>query len=155
MFSQSSSNILVKFRQPAIFEPDDIGKSCIPQKKSLNRGRWKFVQGFLLRYITHSYVIWLKNGRLSKFDENIGIWIWSVSFFIVGLHMHTIPQNKDEFTINNLFHCCEALIFTQPLVYEFLCSLIFMAHPVYKRRMKLAFSFSTNLKNSKRLVNIF
>ena len=44
--------------------------------------------------------------------------------------MHTVPQNKDEFTINNLSYCCEALIFTQPLVYEFLCGLIFMAHPV-------------------------
>ena len=55
---------------------------------------------------------------------------WSVSFFKVGLHMHTVPQNKDKFTINNLFYCCEGLIFTQPLVYEFLCGLIFMAHPV-------------------------
>ena len=44
--------------------------------------------------------------------------------------MHTVPQNKDEFTINNLFYCCEALIFTHPLVYEFLCGLIFMGHPV-------------------------
>ena len=31
------------------------------------------IQGFLLRYTTLSCVIWLKNGRLSKFDENIGI----------------------------------------------------------------------------------
>ena len=37
MFYQSYSNILVKLRQPAIFEPDDIGKSYIPQKKALNR----------------------------------------------------------------------------------------------------------------------
>ena len=44
--------------------------------------------------------------------------------------MHTVPQNKYKFTINNLFYCCEALIFTQPLVYEFLCGLIFMGHPV-------------------------
>ena len=44
--------------------------------------------------------------------------------------MHTVPQNKDKFTINNLFYCCEALIFTHPLVYEFLCGLIFMGHPV-------------------------
>ena len=44
--------------------------------------------------------------------------------------MHTVPRNKDKFTINNLFYCCEALIFTQPLVYEFLCGLIFMGHPV-------------------------
>ena len=26
-------------RQPAIFEPDDIGKSYLPQKKALNRSR--------------------------------------------------------------------------------------------------------------------
>ena len=32
------------------------------------------IQGFLLRYITLSYIIWLKKCRLSKFDENIGIW---------------------------------------------------------------------------------
>ena len=44
--------------------------------------------------------------------------------------MHTVPQNKDKFTINNLFYCCKALIFTHPLVYEFLCGLIFMGHPV-------------------------
>ena len=44
--------------------------------------------------------------------------------------MHTIPQIKDKFTINNLFYCCKGLIFTQPLIYEFLCGLIFMAHPV-------------------------
>ena len=56
---------------------------------------------------------------------------WSVSFFKVGLHMHTVPQNKDEFTINNLSYCCEALIFTHPLVYMVLCDLIFMGHPVY------------------------
>ena len=44
--------------------------------------------------------------------------------------MHTVPQNEDKFTINNLFYCCEALIFTHPLVYEFLCGLIFMGHPL-------------------------
>ena len=32
------------------------------------------ILNFLLRYITLSYVIWLKNGRFSKFDQNI--WIW-------------------------------------------------------------------------------
>ena len=31
--------------------------------------------GFLLRYITLSYVIWLKNGRLSNIDKNIEIWL--------------------------------------------------------------------------------
>ena len=44
--------------------------------------------------------------------------------------MHTVPQNKDKFTINNLFYCCEALIFTHPLVYEFLCGPKYMATPV-------------------------
>ena len=29
--------------------------------------------------------------------------------------MHTVPQNKDKFTINESFYCCEALNFTQPL----------------------------------------
>ena len=36
MFYQSYSNILIKLRQPAIYEPDDIGKSYVPQKKALN-----------------------------------------------------------------------------------------------------------------------
>ena len=44
--------------------------------------------------------------------------------------MQTVPQKKDEFTSNNLFYHFEALIFTQPLVYKFLCGLIFMGHPV-------------------------
>ena len=43
----------------------------------------------------------------------------SVSFFKVGLHIHNVPQNKDEFIINNLFYCYKALTFTQPLVHEF------------------------------------
>ena len=56
---------------------------------------------------------------------------WSVSFLKVGLHMHTVPQNRDKFTINNLFYCCKALIFTHPLVYEFLCGPKHMATPVH------------------------
>ena len=36
-------------------------------------------------------------------------------------NMHTVAQNRDRFTINNLFHCCKAVTFTHPLVYEFLC----------------------------------
>ena len=44
--------------------------------------------------------------------------------------MHTLPQNKDKFTINNLFYCCEALISTHPLVYEFLCGPKHTATPV-------------------------
>ena len=79
---------------------------------------------------------------MSSGSKMVGCLIWqedwnmtgktllSVSFFQVGLLMHTVPQNKDKFTINNLFYCCEALIFTHPLVYKFLCGLIFMGHPV-------------------------
>ena len=44
--------------------------------------------------------------------------------------MHTVPQNKDKFTINNLYYCCEGLIFTHPLVYEFICDPKHMATPV-------------------------
>ena len=58
MFYRSYSNILVKLRQPAIWVLSFFS-----------------IQGFLLRYKTLSYVIWLKNGRLSKFDKNIGIWL--------------------------------------------------------------------------------
>ena len=47
--------------------------------------------------------------------------LWSVPFLKVGLHMHTVPQNKDKFAINNLSYCCKALTFTHSLVYEFLC----------------------------------
>ena len=50
--------------------------------------------------------------------------------------MHTVPQNKGKFTINNLLYCCKALIFTHPLVYEFLCGLIFMGHPVFINYVK-------------------
>ena len=45
--------------------------------------------------------------------------------------MHTVPQNRDKFTINNLFYCYKALIFTHPLVYEFLCGPKHMAIPVH------------------------
>ena len=37
--------------------------------------------------------------------------------------MHIVPQNKDEFIINNLFYCCEALIFTHPFWYKFMYGL--------------------------------
>ena len=47
--------------------------------------------------------------------------------------MHTVPQNKDKFTRNNLFNCCNTLIFTHPLVYDFLCSPKHMATPVLQR----------------------
>ena len=39
MFYQSYSNILIKLRQPTIFETDNVGKSYMPQKKALNRCR--------------------------------------------------------------------------------------------------------------------
>ena len=75
-FYQSSSNFLIIIWWLAISEPVDIGKSHIPQKKALNKSKQKYLYfGLFLRYITLSYVIWLKNGRLSKFDENIGIWL--------------------------------------------------------------------------------
>ena len=51
--------------------------------------------------------------------------------------MHTVPQNKDKFAINNLFHCCEALIFTHPLVYEFLRGPKHMGTPVMLDASKL------------------
>ena len=49
--------------------------------------------------------------------------------------MHTVPQNKDKFAINNLFHCCEALIFTHLLVYEFLRDPKHMGTPVLPQTM--------------------
>ena len=44
--------------------------------------------------------------------------------------MHTVSQNKDKFTRNNLFCCYETLIFTHPFLYEFLCGPKHMATPV-------------------------
>ena len=44
--------------------------------------------------------------------------------------MHTVPQNKDKFTIDNLFYCCKALNFTHPQVFEFLCGPKHMGNPV-------------------------
>ena len=58
---------------------------------------------------------------------------WKIMTYIVfqiGLHMHTVPQNKDKFTIDYIFYCCKALLFTQSSICEFLCGLIFMSHPV-------------------------
>ena len=52
--------------------------------------------------------------------------------------MYTVPQNKDKFTINDLFYWCKALIFIQPLVYEFLSGLIFMGHPVNRGHRELS-----------------
>ena len=44
--------------------------------------------------------------------------------------MHTVPQNEDKFTINNLSYCCKALTFTQLIVYEFLCGPKHMGTPL-------------------------
>ena len=62
--------------------------------------------------------------------------LWPISFFQIGLHMHSVPQNKDKFPINNLFYCCKALLFTQSSVCEFLCGLIFMGHPVFSMQLQ-------------------
>ena len=76
MFYQSYSNILIKLRQPATFEPDNIRKSYISQKKAQRIWPTMYLySGFSFGYITLSCVIWLKNDRLSKVDENIGIWL--------------------------------------------------------------------------------
>ena len=53
--------------------------------------------------------------------------------------MHTVPQNKDKFTINNLFYCHKALIFTHPLAYEFLCGPKHMATPVDSEKVNILF----------------
>ena len=45
--------------------------------------------------------------------------------------MHTVPENKDKFTINNLSYGFKGLIFTHPLVYEFLCGPKHMGTPVW------------------------
>ena len=58
--------------------------------------------------------------------------------------MHTVPQNKDKCTINNLFDCCEALIFTYPLLYEFLWGPKHMATPVFtKKKSWILFPFAS------------
>ena len=53
--------------------------------------------------------------------------------------MLIVSQNKDRFTINNLFYCCEALIFTHPLVYEFLCGPKHMGTPVIQVASRMEF----------------
>ena len=67
MFYQSYSNILTELRQPAIFEPIDIGKSYIPQKKALNRGTGlvicfglSFEELILLLRSSHFYTLFSK-----------------------------------------------------------------------------------------------
>ena len=73
--------------------------------------------------------------------------------------MHIVPQNKDKFTIGNLFHCCEALIFTHPLVYEFLCGPKHMATPVkylvqsrlLTENLRYLFRLPNKMQNSKNI----
>ena len=63
MFCYSYSITLAKLRHPLIFEPDDIWKSYILQKKPwIEMQDGAYVLGFLLRYITYSYGIRLKKG---------------------------------------------------------------------------------------------
>ena len=117
MLYQSYSNILIKHRQSANFEPDDIGKSYVPQKKALN----SFLDIYL--YLGLSFEVY--NSFLCHLAQKwqvVYVWweywnvtgktFWSLSFLKVGLHMHTVPQNRDKFTINNLSYCCKALTFT-------------------------------------------
>ena len=47
--------------------------------------------------------------------------------------MHTVLQNKDKFTINNLLYCYKALIFKYPLAYELLLGPKYMGTPVLVR----------------------
>ena len=95
-----------QIRQPAIFEPDDIGKSYIPQKKALNRGPLlpgSKMAGFLslMRILGYDWKTFL-----------------SVSFFRL---VQIIPQNINKSTMNIFgFICCEVLIIKHLLVYEFL-----------------------------------
>ena len=56
MFYLSYSGILVKLRQPAILEPDDIGKSYLPQKKALNKGRTKHLYSGLSFEVYNSFL---------------------------------------------------------------------------------------------------
>ena len=58
-----STNVIKTHLEPLLID-------LLPISKLLS---FTTVQGFLLRYINLSYAICLKNGRLSKFDENIGI----------------------------------------------------------------------------------
>ena len=126
MFYQSYSKILFKLRQPAISEPDNTWKSYLPQKKVLNRGTW-FAVYFGLSFevynsfLCHLALKWQVVSVWREFLNMTGKTFWTVSFLEAGLHMRTVPKNRDEFTINNLFYYCKALTSTHPLVYEFLC----------------------------------
>ena len=126
MFYLSYSNILIKLRQPFIFEPDEIGKSYTPQKKAQNIWPTIYLYSGLSFEVYNSFLC-----HLAQKWQVVYVWweywnvtgktFWSVSFLKVGLHMYTVPQNRDKFTINNLFYCCNALTFIHPLLYEFLC----------------------------------
>ena len=64
MFYQSYSRILARLRQPAILEPDDIGKSYIPQKKAQNRGT------FVYLYLGLSFEVY--DSFLDHFFQKLG-----------------------------------------------------------------------------------
>ena len=109
------------------------GVVYLKRKPRIEVQGWSYVLHFLMRYLIvlkssgSKMVVCLSLMRILEYD-----W-WKIMTYIVfqiGLHMHTVPQNKDKFTINNLFYCCKALLFTQSSVCEFLCGLIFMGHPV-------------------------
>ena len=56
MFYQSYSRIPIKLRQPAILEPDDMGKSYLPQKKALNRGTFIYLYSGLSFEVYNSFL---------------------------------------------------------------------------------------------------
>ena len=56
MFYWSYSRIPIKLRQPAILEPDDIGKSYLPQRKALNRGKGKNLYSGLSFEVYNSFL---------------------------------------------------------------------------------------------------
>ena len=92
MFYQSYSNILIKLRQPAIFEPDDLGKSYLPQMKAQNIWPTLYLYSGLSFEVCNSFIC-----HLAQKWQVVYVWreywnvtgktLWSVSFFKVGLHM--------------------------------------------------------------------
>ena len=56
MFYQSYSNILIKLRQPTIFEPDDIGNGYKPQKKVQNIWPTLYLYSWLSLEVYNSFI---------------------------------------------------------------------------------------------------
>ena len=75
IFYQSYSNIFSSNLDnlPFLSQMTYEGVVYLKRKPRIEVQGWSYVLHFLMRYVTVSYVIWLKNGRLSKFDENIEI----------------------------------------------------------------------------------